>query len=96
MSKKTKHILTAVLVLLLLALGGLVGWRLWKDKQYDKTLHTALEYRDAGRYEEARDLYLSLNLRAEADESFWKRVWSREEKINFSSTPMFVIRAGGI
>ena len=37
-----------------------------------------------------------LGIRAEADESFWKRVWSREEKINFSSTPMFVIRAGGI
>ena len=37
-----------------------------------------------------------LGIRAEADESFWKRVWSREEKINFSSTPMFVIRAGAI
>jgi tRNA(Ile)-lysidine synthase TilS/MesJ len=35
-------------------------------------------------------------LRAEADESFWKKVWSREEKINFSSTPMFIIRAEAV
>ena len=79
MSKKTKHILTAVLVLLLLALGGLVGWRLWKDKQYDKALQTALEYREAGRYQEARDLYLSLNLRAEADECEALRVQQEKE-----------------
>lgn len=35
-----------------------------------------------------------LGMRAEADESVWKRIWSMEEKINFSSTPMFIIRAG--
>ena len=68
MSKKTNRILAVVLVLLVLALGGLVGWRLWKDKQYDKALHTAMEYREAGRYWEARDLYLSLDLDAEAAE----------------------------
>lgn len=37
-----------------------------------------------------------LGIRAEADESLWKRVWSREEKVNFSSTPMFIVRAGDI
>ena len=68
MSKKTKRLLAAVLVLLLLALAGLVGWRLWKEKQYEKALQTAMEYRDTGRYLEARDLYLSLNLSAEAAE----------------------------
>ena len=40
------------------------------------------------------DLLGRLGMRAEADESFWEKVWSREEKINFSSTPMFIIRAG--
>ena len=34
-----------------------------------------------------------LGLRAEADEQIWQKVWSEEEKINFSSTPMFMIRA---
>ena len=27
-----------------------------------------------------------------ADEHAWKRVWSEEEKINFASTPMFLVR----
>jgi SAM-dependent methyltransferase len=40
------------------------------------------------------DILGQLGLRAEADETFWERVWSREEKINFSSTPMFIVRAG--
>ncbi len=29
----------------------------------------------------------------EADEQIWKRVWTDEEKLNFASTPMFMIRA---
>ena len=79
MSKKTKRLLAAVLVLLLLALGGLVGWRLWKDKQYSEALQTAMEYRDTGRYLEARDLYLSLNLSAEAAECEALRVQQEQE-----------------
>jgi len=78
-SKKTKRFLAAVLVLLLLALGGLVGWRLWKDKQYSEALQTAMEYRDTGRYLEARDLYLSLNLSAEAAECEALRVQQEQE-----------------
>ena len=35
----------------------------------------------------------ALGLPAEADESIWRRVWSEEEKLNFSSTPLFMIRA---
>ncbi|MCR5089471.1 MAG: methyltransferase domain-containing protein [Oscillospiraceae bacterium] len=35
----------------------------------------------------------SLGLRAEANEEVWKQLWSEEEKLNFSSTPMFMIRA---
>lgn len=31
--------------------------------------------------------------RIRADEEIWKRVWSEEEKINFSATPMFLISA---
>ena len=32
-------------------------------------------------------------LLAEADEQVWERVWSEEEKLNFSSTPLFMLRA---
>lgn len=41
------------------------------------------------------DLHLlsELGLSAEADESVWQRVWSEEEKLNFASTPLFMIRA---
>ena len=34
-----------------------------------------------------------LGLQAEADEQTWQRVWSDEEKLNFSSTPLFLVRA---
>ena len=34
-----------------------------------------------------------LGLQAEADGQIWQRVWSEEEKLNFSSTPMFMVRA---
>ena len=33
-----------------------------------------------------------LGLQAEADGSVWQRVWSEEEKLNFASTPMFLVR----
>ena len=34
----------------------------------------------------------ALGLSAEADESVWRRVWSEEEKLNFASTPLFMVR----
>jgi len=34
-----------------------------------------------------------LGLRCHADEKIWKRVWSEEEKLNFASTPLFMVRA---
>ena len=34
-----------------------------------------------------------LGLAAEADEQVWLRVWSEEEKLNFASTPLFLVRA---
>ena len=34
-----------------------------------------------------------LGLYADADEEIWQQVWSEEEKLNFSSTPLFLIRA---
>jgi ubiquinone/menaquinone biosynthesis C-methylase UbiE len=34
-----------------------------------------------------------LGQHAEADEKIWQRVWSEEEKLNFSSTPLFLVRA---
>ena len=38
-------------------------------------------------------LLTELGLSAEADENVWQRVWSEEEKLNFASTPLFMIRA---
>ncbi|MDO5459928.1 MAG: class I SAM-dependent methyltransferase [Eubacteriales bacterium] len=35
----------------------------------------------------------SLGLHARADEQIWQRLWSEEEKLNFSSTPLFLVRA---
>ena len=35
----------------------------------------------------------ALGLNCEADEQIWQRVWSAEEKLNFASTPLFLIRA---
>ena len=34
----------------------------------------------------------TLGLCAEADESVWMRVWSEEEKVNFASTSLFLVR----
>ena len=39
-------------------------------------------------------LLQGLGLHAEADEQIWQRVWSEEEKLNFSSTPLFLVKAG--
>ena len=36
--------------------------------------------------------FSSLGLSSEADEDIWQTVWSEEEKLNFASTPMFMIR----
>ena len=38
-------------------------------------------------------LLQGLGLRAEADGQIWQHVWSEEEKLNFSSTPLFLVRA---
>ena len=38
-------------------------------------------------------LLQGLGLHAEADEQIWQRVWSEEEKLNFASTPLFMVRA---
>jgi len=38
-------------------------------------------------------LLRGLGLRAEADGQIWQHVWSDEEKLNFSSTPLFLVRA---
>jgi len=38
-------------------------------------------------------LLRGLGLRAEANEQIWQRLWSEEEKLNFSSTPLFLVRA---
>ena len=34
-----------------------------------------------------------LGLHARADEQIWQQLWSEEEKLNFSSTPLFLVRA---
>ena len=34
-----------------------------------------------------------LGLKAEADEDIWRKLWSEEEKLNFASTPLFLVKA---
>ena len=34
-----------------------------------------------------------LEMDVEADPEIWRRVWTREERINNSSTPMFLVKA---
>lgn len=34
----------------------------------------------------------AFGLDADADEAVWQRVWSEEEKLNFASTPLFLVR----
>ena len=41
---------------------------------------------------ESSPCVMALSVKAEADETVWKRVWSEEEKISFASTPMFLVR----
>ena len=38
-------------------------------------------------------LLQGLSLHAEADGQIWQYVWSEEEKLNFASTPLFLVRA---
>lgn len=35
----------------------------------------------------------NLGVKCSVDEKIWQRVWSAEEKLNFASTPMFLIKA---
>ena len=37
------------------------------------------------------DTLLGLGMRVETDSHIWERVWSRQEKINLASTPMFLV-----
>ena len=37
------------------------------------------------------DTLLGLGMRVETDSRIWERVWSRQEKINLASTPMFLV-----
>ena len=34
-----------------------------------------------------------LGMDVRADEEIWRRVWTREERVNNASTPMFLVRA---
>ena len=34
-----------------------------------------------------------LGMQADCDAGIWRRVWTREERINNASTPMFMVRA---
>lgn len=60
MSKAAKRILAAVLVLALLTFGGMVGWRMWKEKQYNDTLKQIAALEAEENYREARELYLAI------------------------------------
>ena len=40
-----------------------------------------------------RDTLEAIGFSVETDRHIWKRVWSEEEKVNFASTPLFLIEA---
>jgi len=42
------------------------------------------------------DMLTCLGLRAGSDETVWQQVWSRQEKLNFASTPMFMVYAAKV
>ena len=92
MSKGTKRILAAVLVLLLLALGGLVGFRVWKDHRYKQALEQAMEYQAAGQYREARDAFLALGMKLEA--AHCEAELARIEKENAYAAAEALLQAG--
>jgi hypothetical protein len=39
-----------------------------------------------------REVLQAMGVSVASDEDVWQRVWSKEEKINFASTPMFLVR----
>ncbi len=39
------------------------------------------------------EILTGLGLKASADSEIWERVWTEQEKVNFASTPMFMITA---
>lgn len=39
------------------------------------------------------ELLAELGMKASADKDVWRRVWTEQEKVNFSSTPMFMVTA---
>lgn len=39
------------------------------------------------------DILRGLNMQARADKEIWQQVWTREERINNASTPMFLVEA---
>lgn len=40
-----------------------------------------------------RRVLTALGFRVDTDEEVWRRVWSEEEKVNYASTPLFLVRA---
>lgn len=65
-SKTIKIVLAVILVLALLGLGAVVGWRVWNDRQYRLALETANTLYTSGRYAEAREAFLALGMEEEA------------------------------
>lgn len=39
------------------------------------------------------DVLRGLGIKVKTDEQIWKKVWSPQEKVNFSSTPLFLVHA---
>ena len=64
MTSSGKRVLACVLAMLILALGALVGWRVWQEQQRQKTLATAEMLYDAGDYAAAREAFLTLGYEA--------------------------------
>jgi len=66
--KKRKSILIIILILLLLALGAVVGWRVYRKLQRETALNHAEELYTAGDFAAAKDAFLALGLAERAED----------------------------
>ena len=65
-------------------------YKIYQDESYVMYEMSPLFYTELQPYIE--DMLLQIR-GAYMDEQIWQRLWSEEEKLNFSSTPLFMVRA---
>ena len=62
MNRKTKRVLTVILILSVLSLGSLVGWRMWSENRRQKAMENAEALYKYGDFEAAKDAFRALGM----------------------------------